>query len=155
MAIQWDLGNGQSLYLENQNEKTLITLARDSRGQQQQSSSSFTTGSWQTLPQIYRVNGDIRIKITTEIQEYIFAIVNNGITLITDEKSVQTLPIEQGQEMPKMPPMKMGNMSMDMSSMSMTMGNMSMSMGNKHCTQCGAKVSLDAKFCSECGNKLQ
>ncbi len=137
MAFQCDLGNGQSLYLDNQNDKTLITLASHSQGQQQQSSSSFITGLWKTPPQVYRVNNNIRIKINTAVQEYIFAVVNNGIALVTDDEAnqAQSIPLQPAQDMPKMQPMqplKMGDMSMSFKPMTMTMGNMSMSMEEKN-----------------------
>ncbi|MBR8831300.1 MAG: hypothetical protein N5P05_001511 [Chroococcopsis gigantea SAG 12.99] len=156
MAFQCDLGNGQSIYLHNQGDKTVITLCSSNQGQQQRSSSSFITGGWQGTPQIDRVNDAIRVKIPTATQEYVFSIVHNSITSLTDNEPAQpeTIPLSPLQNMPPMPPMKMGDMSMNLGSMTMTMGNMSMSMGEKYCSQCGAKVNTNAKFCSECGHKL-
>jgi len=66
------------------------------------------------------------------------------------------------QPMQPMQPLKMGNMSMDINSMSMQMGNMSMNLNEplkttvtkQFCSQCGTEAKTGDRFCRSCGNEL-
>ena len=65
--------------------------------------------------------------------------------------------------MQPMQPLKMGNMSMDINSMSMQMGKMTMGLDNQQkttatkqfCSQCGTEAKTGDRFCRSCGHKLE
>ena len=61
--------------------------------------------------------------------------------------------------MSPMQPMRMGNMSMDLNSMSMQMGNMSSNLKSdttvkQFCSQCGKEAQAGDRFCRSCGHEL-
>jgi hypothetical protein len=159
-----ELGTGQLVYLENQGEQTIFTIVNSSAGQQQQSTNSFTTGSWTAPPQILQTSTSVLLKVFTILGEQVIQIQGNSTTVRTDAK---ILPLEEIESIPKvnlepmepmqpMQPMK----PMNMGGMSLKMGNMEMRMGNKEsttkrfCSNCGASLKEGDRFCSSCGHNL-
>ena len=76
-----------------------------------------------------------------------------------DDPQTASKPIEP---MPSMPSMQMGDMSMDIDSMSMKMGDMSMGIKDpakttttkQFCSQCGTEAKTGDRFCRSCGHEL-
>ena len=176
MAYQCELENGQTIFLDNQGNQTIVTIATKSIGQQQQSSSSFSTGTWISPPEIYQTLGSLIIKIKADRGESIISIQGSNINVTTTTpplKDSQRLCITQVssqtassftpmQPMQPMQPMKMGDMEMNLNPMKMKMGNMEMTMGDKSqpqsphfCSQCGSPVKPGDRFCSHCGHQLK
>jgi hypothetical protein len=172
MAIYSELGAGQRLYLDNQGDRTIVTLATTGAGQQQQSSTGLQTGVWTEEPKIYRTPTGAIAAITTATGNYSIEIQGSSIQLTTRTPSPTTeIPATRTEEspagftmepMPPMQPMKMGDTSMSFQPMRMRMGNMSMSMDTgeqpkavrQFCSQCGSKVAESDRFCSHCGHRL-
>ncbi len=181
MPYRCDLNTGQQIYLDNQGDKTLITVASSGPGQQQQSSSSLQTGQWTEVPQVAKINGGVVIRCVSAQGTYTIQVQGSQIGQVAsavDWNAAQTVAVHAidhmpGQGMPDMQamqpmqpmqPMRMGNMEMSTNPMEMRMGNMAMRMGNtpeqtrpqkRFCTQCGAQVSPDDRFCGSCGHQLQ
>jgi ribosomal protein S27AE len=166
MAIYSELPTGQRLYLDNQGTQTIVTLASGTVGQQQQSSSSFTTGVWTKEPQIQTTPQGVIIDIITATGTHSIQIQGTSISFSsphTSQSSSSTISTSfSGSPMQPMQPMKMGNMSMNFSPMEMEMGDMKMKMGEtktvskrQFCSQCGAKVTESDRFCASCGHQLQ
>jgi zinc-ribbon domain len=173
MAYLCELGTGQTVYLENRDNLTIVTTISSGFGQQQQSSSSFNTGQWIAPPEIYQTPHGIILKsIATQGNHYI-EIQENSHCLISDcpanndyhqipLRQVASNPSSSMPSMPSMQPMKMGNMQMNMSPMEMRMGNMVLQMGasvgkvtkQRFCSHCGAEVDREDRFCSSCGHAL-
>lgn len=169
MAYTWELDSGQKISLDNQEHQTIVTIGSGSFGQQQQSSSSFTTGKWTSPPEIFRDAGGAVIKIITTDGEHRVRVQGNSIGVESGNSfnNSQRMQVQQsgtsttsGFSMKPMEPMKMGDMSMNMNPMEMRMGNMSMKMGEKtnstrrFCSQCGTPVESSDRFCSSCGHQL-
>lgn len=174
MAYACDLGNSHTVYVDNQDTQTVITIAGGQPGQQQQSSSSLQTGRWILPPQLYRTANGAILKITTaqgeshiQIQGTSMSTLNSPPGLGSSQQmqmhsvtSPGTASFPSMQPMKPMEPMKMGNMQMNLNPMEMKMGNMQMRMGDKpkgmkqFCSQCGAKVQPTDRFCSSCGHSL-
>jgi NADH pyrophosphatase NudC (nudix superfamily) len=175
MVMYSELPTGQRLYLDNQGIQTIVTLASGASGQQQQSSSSFTTGVWTKEPEIQITPQGVIINIITATGNHSVHIQGTSISLsspnafsVSQSSQSSTVsptpmtPMTPMAPMAPMTPMKMGNMSMSFSPMEMQIGDMKMSMGeaktaNKRqfCSQCGAKVSESDRFCSSCGHQLE
>ncbi len=173
MAYQATLNGTQQLTVINQGIQTQITLMTSSPGQQQSQSSSFTTGTWVTQPQLFNTGQGFILQIDGEGGQYFIQIQSNSISTVNGRPTLQNAtPVElQNIAAPSrqnsvnfepMQPMRMGNMSMDINSMSMQMGNMSMNLGNKSrststkrfCSQCGTEAKPSDRFCSSCGHNL-
>ncbi|HBW57587.1 MAG TPA: zinc ribbon domain-containing protein [Oscillatoriales bacterium UBA8482] len=182
MAYVCQLGAGQSVYLENQAAQTVVTLISSGPGQQQQASSSFTTGVWTSPPQVFQTPRGMVLKVTSEQGERMLQIQGSSVSLLgemplaADSKAltvqeVPSLPVVPGiqpmepmamKPMEPMKPMnlKMGDMEMNMNPMSMQMGNMELRMGSpaaaakSFCSQCGTSVQPEDRFCSNCGHQL-
>ncbi len=180
MAYVCQLGAGQSVYLENQAAQTVVTLISSGPGQQQQASSSFTTGVWTSPPQVFQTPHGMVLKVTSEQGERMLQIQGSSVSimgempLVADSEQltvqeVTRLPVSPGIEpmkpMKPMEPMKpmnlkMGDMEMNMNPMSMRMGNMELGTGSpaaaakSFCSQCGTSVKPEDRFCSNCGHQL-
>ena len=158
MPYTANLSDNQKLAISNIGNQTNITLVSSSTGQQQSQGSSFTTGVWQTPPQLYKVGAGFILKLNTSSGASYVSIQANGMSTITapasdngEEVKLQktddtatdasNMGFEPIQPMKPMQPMKMGNMSMDINSMSMQMGNMSLNM-NDNKTSTSTKVFL-------------
>lgn len=176
MSYAANLTNNQRLAIANQGNQTIISLVSTTTGQQQSQTSSFTTGVWHTPPQLYQVGTSFVLKLNSGQNIAHILIQSNGISTIaaptldnaievelqkTDDTVIDSSSVSF-EPMQPMQPMKMGNMSMDINSMSMQMGNMSLNMNNNKtstsakvfCSQCGQQAKPNARFCSSCGHKL-
>ena len=171
MAYTANLTGNQQLTIALQGNQTTISLVSNSPGQQQSQSNSFTTGSWNTPPKLYRTGTGFVIEITSDRGSFFILIQGNSMSTISaptldnatkvDLKNTPDTPSNPGNMgFEPMQPMKMGNMSMDINSMSMNMGNMAMNMGKnktstkRFCSQCGEPAKQSDRFCSSCGHKL-
>jgi len=173
MAYIHTLGDGRSLYLDNQGNQTTVTLASTGVGQQQQSSYGFQTGSWTQPPEVAQSTVGIVIKLTTTEGESFIQVQGSSVSLSSKSSSASsfqamqtTTSSETMQPMQPMQPMKMGDMQMNLNPMEMRMGNMELRMENKpdesktttatrrFCSQCGVAVKPGDRFCSSCGSSL-
>ncbi len=176
MAYTINLNGNQQLTVINQGIETLITLVSSSPGQQQSQSSSFTTGNWTAPLQLYKTASGFILQINSDRGQQFVLIQANSISTIANPslqnavsvnlENTPDTPSNQNnvefEPMKPMQPMKMGNMSMDINTMSMQMGNMSMNLTKEQkststkafCSQCGEKVKPGDRFCSSCGHKL-
>ena len=173
------LGDSQQLAIANLGEQTQINLKTSNPGQQQSQSSSFRTGRWSNEPQLFQTGQGFILKIAGDRAIHYVLIQQNSISTINAPKELDNYPQvdlatsaepmpESSQPMPSMQPMqpmqplKMGNMSMDINSMSMRMGNMSMSFDEgqpskttkQFCSQCGVEAKTGDRFCRSCGHEL-
>jgi hypothetical protein len=173
MAYVCELGTGQSVYLENQGAQTVVTLISSGPGQQQQASSSFTTGVWTAPPQVFQTPHGMVLKVISEQGERSLQIQGTSVSVLGEMPSVtdsQQLTVQEVTSVPvsplkpmepmKMEPMKpmnlkMGDMQMNMNPMSMRMGSGSSEENPKSfCSQCGTSVKPEDRFCSNCGHQL-
>lgn len=182
MPYQCSVGPGQQIYLDNLGDQTLITVASQGGGQEQQASSSVTTGPWTALPQVAQTQGGVVIRCTTAQGTITLQVQGTQMSTMTGTvnwATMQPLPLQTVATMPgaapmppmtpmaPMPPMQpgelhMGDMHMSTKPMTMRMGDMTLQMGNgptpsarQFCTQCGAPVTAEDKFCGHCGHQLQ
>ena len=175
MAYVATLGNSR-LAIALQGVQTNITLMASSAGQQQSQSSSFNTGKWLDTPKLRNVGQGAVLQINTARGSYYIHILSNSINMVDppsdlqnysaiDLKEVddpQTADFKPIEPMPSMQPMQMGNMSMDINSMSMQMGDMSMGIEDsakptttkQFCSQCGTEAKASDRFCRSCGHEL-
>lgn len=177
MAYIAKLSSFQQLAIANVNGQTQINLTLSRSGQQQSQSSSFSTGQWQTEPELFCQGQDYVLKITSEQGVHYIVIQQNSISTVAppaDLNNYSTINFEEipnstpesggfkpMQPMQPMQPMKIGDMSMDIESMSMQMGNMSLNLDNQaqtttktFCSQCGTEAKSGDRFCRSCGHKL-
>jgi ribosomal protein S27AE len=173
MIYACELGMGQSVYLEERNDSTIVTTVNSGFGQQQQSSTSFVTGEWIAPPEMYQTPHGVILKIITDRGQHYIEIQENDRCLLYKNPAnndYHQIPIERVASIPSfsmppmqpMQPMQMGNMSMSANPMEMRMGNMVLQMQNSgrtttkqsFCSQCGVKVKEDDRFCSSCGHAL-
>ena len=177
MAYQATLNGTQQLTVINQGIQTQITLMTSSSGQQQSQSSSFLTGVWTKPPQLFQSAEGFFLHIEGAENQYLILIQSNSLQIIDHAISldsaskIELTPIanpasqsnfEPISPMPPMQPMKMGNMSMDINSMSMQMGNMSLNLNNQSkttgvktfCPKCGSQAKPGDLFCRSCGHNL-
>lgn len=177
MTYVGELGAGSSIYIENQNNQTVVTAVTSLPGQQQQTSHSLTTGRWTTSPELFRSPQGAVIKVETAQGNYYLQVQNHRIgqvEMMPPQHTLKPILLQQVVQapkttippmspMPSMPPLEMGNTFMNMQPMQMRMGNMHMSVGtasttshssNKFCRQCGTAVEAADKFCANCGHRL-
>lgn len=169
MAYTASLTNNQQLAIALGGIQTNISLVSSSPGQQQSQSNSFTTGKWKTPPQLYKIGMGFVLKIDSQNGLYFIAIQSNSIATIESpdlnnatKVDLQTTPDPTPNNMgfKPMQPLTMGNMIMDINSMSMQMGNMSMNIGKnrtsikRFCSQCGKPAKKSDRFCSSCGHQM-
>ena len=169
MAYLCEISPGHQVYLDNQDNQTIVTTAMGQPGQQQQASNSMTTGPWTAPPVAYQSGGGAVFKLFTAQGEICIYVQGNSVSMTGNIPSVagaQQMSMQQttAAPMPPMPPMPpMGNMTMTMQPMEMRMGNMELKMDTQtpqppatrqFCSQCGAKVAPEDRFCSSCGHAL-
>ncbi len=175
MAYVATLGGSQQLAIANLGEQTQISLTTSSLGQQQSQSSSFGTGRWVSTPELFNIGQGFVLKIDTEQGSHYVLIQQNSISIVNPPDNLvgyQRVDFEDIPNPPQKPinfkpmqpmqPMKMGNMSMDMNSMTMQMGNMSLNfddqakttINQQFCSQCGREAKLGDRFCRNCGHEL-
>jgi hypothetical protein len=178
MAYICDLGDGHTITLDYRGTQTMLTLATQRVGQQQQASSAFTTSPWTAPPQVsYWANGALIKLITTQGDHYLqvhgqsMRVVQAAqVPAVTQPLPMQEIasPPEPGfapmQPMQPMQPMTMGNMQMSLNPMEMRMGNMEMRMGNATLsppatppsgTTPASTAPAQRRFCGQCGAAVQ
>ena len=173
MAYLATLGDTQ-LAIANKSGQTQITLMISSPGQQQSQSSSFTTGEWSDRAKLFNLQQGFVLQINTSQGSYYVGIQHQRISKIEPPSDLHNYPLMDWKELPDdnstmdfqpispMQPMKMGDMSMDINSMSMKMGDMSLSLNNQakttvtkqFCSQCGTEAQTSDRFCRSCGHEL-
>ncbi|VXD22829.1 conserved hypothetical protein [Planktothrix serta PCC 8927] len=174
MAYLCELGAGQRVYLENQGVQTLVTLISSSPGQQQQASSSFTTGVWSSPPQVFQTPHGMVLKLTSEQGEKTLQIQGSSVTIISgtpSQKDSEELPVHEVTSLPVSPmpgiepmepmsPMKMSPME-PMKPMNLKMGDMQMSMNPMEMRMGNMELRMDSpapnkqSFCSQCGTSVK
>ena len=176
MAYSAILGTSQQLAIANSGVQTQVNLTMSSPGQQQSQSSSFNTGKWTSEPKLFRVGQGFILAIYAEQSSSYIALQQNAIGIVNSVPDLNNCPtvdlqpiadsvsepMKPMQPMQPMQPLKMGNMSMDINSMSMQMGNMSMNLNEppkttvtkQFCSQCGTEAKTGDRFCRSCGNEL-
>lgn len=171
MTYVADLGQGQSLAIDNVGVQTTITWEAKSTGQQQSQQMSLSLGQWSASPIVYRMNHGFILQIESNQRPYYVRLQSNSISLLSEvplmlgaeEVPLRYVASSSANKMPEMKPLeplRMGNMSMRMEPMEMSMGSMSMSSSSSSsstphfCSHCGTKVKESDRFCSQCGTKL-
>ncbi|NJK55163.1 MAG: zinc ribbon domain-containing protein [Pleurocapsa sp. SU_5_0] len=171
MAYSANLGGYGQLAIANIGKQTQINLSISIPGQQQSQSSSFSTGNWLSKPKLFQLEQGFVLEINTNQNSQYILIQQNSISTIESPPELNRYPqidltaIAQEsnfEPMQPMQPLKMGNMSMNLNSMSMQMGNMSMGFNNQSktsinkqfCSQCGKEAQLGDRFCRSCGHEL-
>jgi len=170
MAYSAILGGSQQLAIANVGGQTQVSLKMSSAGQQQSQSSSFSTGKWLHLPKLFKLEQGFILQVESDRGVYYMLIQQNSISTVEspgDLSSYQKVdltsdPNASPESMQPMQPLKMGNMSMDINSMSMEMGNMSMGFDKQQkttqtkqfCSQCGTEAKTGDRFCRSCGHEL-
>ncbi len=182
MAYTVNLTSNQRLTITLQGNQTNINLVSSSPGQHQSQSSSFTTGNWQIAPKLYRTGAGFALEINGQKGSQFVLIQGNSIhtSSAPDLSNASQIELKEVADPPSSPnnmnmdfdldfepmqpmqPMNMGNMSMDINSMSMNMGNMAMNMNRnlgktptkRFCSQCGEAAKPSDRFCSSCGHQL-
>jgi len=173
MAYSAILGGSQQLAIANVGGQTQISLKMSSPGRQQSQSNSFSTGKWSNKPRLFQTGQGFVLQIDGDRSSYYVLIQQNSISTInspgdlSNEREVDLNPStnpnsEPTQPMQPMQPLKMGNMSMDINSMSMKMGNMSMGSNDpkktnvtkQFCSSCGTEAKAGDRFCRSCGHEL-
>lgn len=173
MAYLANLDDTRKLTFVNSGGQTQITLMAATLGQQQSQSSSFSTGKWLSKPRLYDVGRSWVLRIDTFEGVRCIEIRANGITTTSPPQNLSDYPTVEFTEIadsdrqkfdsfPSMQPMQMGNMSMDLNSMSMQMGDMSLNLNRsseptsakQFCSQCGKETKAGDRFCRSCGHEL-
>jgi hypothetical protein len=167
MAYGCELSDGQYLYLNNLGTQTSITLSSSTAGQQQQSSQMMQTGEWTTMPEVFRVDRGVVVKLHIALGERFVCIQGGSIRVLSQPPNLGNAQLLQVQLTAdpamnlSMQPMRMGDMKMGLKPMSMRMGNLSMQMGmpapptsHRFCSQCGTATQSSDRFCSSCGHQL-
>lgn len=178
MAYIAILNNFQKLAIANLGEQTQISLTMSNPGQQQSQSSSFGTGKWVSMPELFNVGQGFVLKINTQQGFHYVLIQQHSISIVNPPADISGYPQVDFQDIPDPPqkpiefkpmqpmqpmqPMKMGNMSMDINSMTMQMGNMELNFNDQtkttinqqFCSQCGKEAKVGDRFCRSCGHEL-
>jgi hypothetical protein len=170
MAYSVTLNGYGQLAIANLGEQTQINLSMSIPGQQQSQSTSFRTGKWLSRPKLFQLEQGFVLEINTSQNSHYILIRHNSISTIKSPTGLNNypqidltaIPDFNSAPMPPIQPLKMGNMSMNLNSMSMQMGNMSMSLNNQSktsvtqqfCSQCGKQAKMSDRFCRSCGHEL-
>jgi hypothetical protein len=182
MAYTCEIGSGQHIYLDHQGGQTVVTSMSGGVGQQQQSSSSFSTGSWTAPPDLFRTPQGVVIRIHTAQGDHYIQVQGSSMGVMGTSPGLGAAQQMQTQQVASMPspsmppmepmppmqpiqpmqPMQMGGMHLNMNPMEMRMGNMEMKMGSvktaqaaaRFCSQCGVQTHPGDRFCSSCGHQL-
>jgi NADH pyrophosphatase NudC (nudix superfamily) len=178
MAYSCNLGTGQQVFVDNRGRQTIVTTMGVGPGQQQQSSTGFSTGRWMAPPMLYRTANGFVLQLESETGHHYVQLQGSSMSAMAGPPSLgnaQGMQMQQAMAMPEpsleplshmpamepmqpMQPMKMGDMEMQANPMQMRMGNMAMSMGSATSAASAAEhspASGQKKFCSQCGSAVQ
>jgi hypothetical protein len=180
MAYMCEIGSGHRIYLDNQGTQTILTSMMGNLGQQQQSSSSMSTGTWTMPPEVYNTPHGCVVKIFSAQGEHFIQVQGSsmssmsGAPALGQAQQMQMSPVgdvpgatavpamEPIQPMTPMVPMQPMTplqpmqpiQPMKMGDMEMGMNPMEMRMGNMRLSM-GSTTETSAKlvqrFCSQCG----
>ena len=185
MAYVCELSTGRTLFLDNLDGRTVVTISSKSVGQQQQASSTFHTGEWISTPEVYLTSDGAVVKLQAAHGSH-YIRIHGGSIGVSEAFSLDALEQMQMQQisglkpvipaptktppsgnspppMQPMEPLTMGDMQMNLDNMEMRMGNMEMKMGGaqpaqsdrRFCSQCGSAVQSVDRFCTHCGHQLK
>ncbi|MBD1845810.1 zinc ribbon domain-containing protein [Cyanobacteria bacterium FACHB-63] len=170
MTYVADLGQGQTLAIENAETQTVITWETKSAGQQQSQQMSLSLGRWSASPIVFKVSSGFILQVEANQRSYYVRLQANSISLLSEvplmlgshEIPLRNIAVSSRKvpEMKPLEPLRMGNMSMQMEPMQMSMGEMKMSMATsssaiaRYCRNCGREVGEHDRFCAQCGAKL-
>lgn len=176
MAYLCNLGNGQQVFLYNQDNQTIVTLTGTLPGQQQQSTTGFSTGKWTALPILYRNAGGFVLRLESDRGPHYLQLQGSSMSAIGTPPNLETAevmpmqtvdnppaatmepmkPMEPMEPLKPMEPMKpmtpMEPMKpMKMGDMEMRMNPMEMRMGNMGMSMGESTPSYRQNFCPQCG----
>lgn len=182
MAYVCELSTGRTLYLDNANGQTTVSIASTAPGQQQQATSRFQTGTWTATPEVYLTRDGAVVKLQAEFGSH-YIRVQGGSIGVSEAFSLEALeqmqmqqvagvpmatpgmqpmapmqplqpmaPMQPMEPMPPLPPLTMGNMQMSMNPMEMRMGDMELRMGTPASPP---PQSMAQRFCSQCGQAVK
>ena len=173
MTYVADLGQGQSLTIENAGTRTIITWESRSAGQQQRQQMSLSLGQWSASPMVFKTTYGFVLQIESNQTASYVRLQANSISVLSEAPlmlNASEVPLRYlsnpNAEMPDvksdvktdvkptvkpLEPLRMGNMTMQLNPMEMSMGNMSLSM---EASNSRAHRSTPP-FCSQCGTKIQ
>lgn len=103
MAYQCNLGNGQQVFVYNQDNQTIVTLSGTLPGQQQQSSSGFSTGKWTALPILYRNAGGFILRIESDRGPHYVQLQGSSMSAVGSTpnlENAQALPMQPAEHPP-------------------------------------------------------
>jgi zinc-ribbon domain len=183
MAYVCELGAGRKLFLDNDNGQTTVTISSITPGQQQQASSSFQTGVWKTIPEVYLTADGAVVKLQAAHGVHYIRVQGNSIgvseALSLDhlyQMQMQQVAAKQGATMQPMQPMEPmqpmkpmeplgGSLSAEpkpslvLDDMQMTMNPMQMRMGNMEMKLGNpptiGTMPITRRFCSQCGARVK
>lgn len=169
MIYAYDLENGQELIVRNDGDNTLVALSASDEGQQQMQSTGFSTGKWLKPPELFRVRGNLVLRLETKGGVDFVRVRGSQIQLMRSDpglENAEKLKLKKSTErlaMTAMEPLEPMKPMRGMRPMEMRMGDMHMSMGStektpqeaqRFCTQCGERVEEGDRFCANCGHSL-
>ena len=92
MAYIATLGGFQQLAIANLGEQTQINLTMSNSGQQQSQSSSFGTGKWVSIPELFNVGQGFVLKINTQEGSHYVLIQQNSISVVNPPADLSGYP---------------------------------------------------------------
>ena len=179
-AYTCNLDKNEQIYIENQEQQTVIKLTSSGQSQEQSQSNSFETGKWRVPPTVFQTRNGVVLRIEAEHGQHFIQLQANRMTRLDSDpwlSDADVLPLRQDateaasshsmQPMQPMEPMKpmelmkpmsqmqIDDMQMQIKPMMMQMGNMEMRMGEPLQTNITPKQRQSVKnFCSQCGSKV-
>jgi hypothetical protein len=110
MTYEHDLGNGQRLLVQNDGEDTRVALSSGDSGQQQNQSTSFSTGEWSKEPELFRTSENLVLRLESKSGVEFIGIHGNQIESIRSEPALENaekLTLKESDEnIARMKPMK-------------------------------------------------
>jgi hypothetical protein len=89
MSFKYQSDAGSDIYLENQQEKTLMRVQSSGPGQQQGQSQSFDTGVWAQPPQLFKTGDGLIVQIVAAQGRFFFALNTGSIARLDMEPALQ------------------------------------------------------------------
>ncbi|MDQ3621496.1 MAG: zinc ribbon domain-containing protein [Verrucomicrobiota bacterium] len=172
MTYDCDLDDGQQVVVENDGERTLVSLSSGDEAQRQSQSTGFDTGKWSKAPLLFRAGKDLVLRLETKEGAQFLRIRGRQIQRMRSEpdlEDAEELRLKKSgkiagmKPMQPMPPMKIKPPKplQSMRPMEMRMGDMYMSMGaeeaepeKRFCAHCGKPAKSEDRYCAHCGQKL-
>lgn len=172
-SYRCDLGDGQQIVIENQGTQTVVAQMSAGAGQQQSQRSSFTTGSWQMPPTLFRTTTGVILRVEAADGQFFMGLHGQYVGLLQTPPllagaevlpvrqvaaahgSVVATPLETMQPMQPLKPLEPMRMQMGTMQMQMHMGTAeSTQEDQRFCGQCGHAAAVADRFCTRCGHRL-